>query len=386
MDTDAPTPEQLAEARDRAAKLGLTVRGRKNFVLDDGKDREQCGDFISLMFRIEWREAIATGQPTYTLSPCGSHGLMFMNDKEGTAFKIFRQEDGDVTIDGAQYKKGDGLKTDLETGEAITFDVLEDGTHKETRRFPKEDDDEDENAEPSAQVLTLVRRIKALIEKGDRATEKAEQFYKSAGIHIKEIKEQSEDWETIIREQCGLGRSRAYELMAIADGRTTLEKVRASTNDRKKVHRAKSDPASVPERTDVIADIADGVMGDACLMRMIAEEATKQRVTQSREISADERRAQNAALDAEAEPTPPEPELIAEGESERRQESEVADPAEIEDDVLYTIARINEHAELFHKVFKASSFDREAKTRINTAIDTMIQKWRSTQAALGAAS
>src|SRR6516165_827288 len=77
-----------------------------------------------------------------------------------------------------------------------------------------------------APVMALTRRIKALIDKGDRAAEKAEQFYKAAGIHIKEIKQtQSERWEIIVREQCGLGRSRAYELMAIADGKTTLEKV-----------------------------------------------------------------------------------------------------------------------------------------------------------------
>src|SRR5262249_42373504 len=101
---------------------------------------------------------------------------------------------------------------------------------------------------PTPAVLTLVRRIKALIEKADRAADKAEQLYKAAGIHIKEIKEQCEDWETIVREQCGLGRSRAYELMAIADGKMTLEKVRAETNERKKVHRAKSE--SVPERTE----------------------------------------------------------------------------------------------------------------------------------------
>ena len=99
-----------------------------------------------------------------------------------------------------------------------------------------------------AQVLTLTRRINALVEKGDRAAEKAEQFYKAAGIHIKEIKQrQPEHWETIVRDKCGLGRSRAYELMAIADGKTTLEKVRADTNERKKAHRAK--PESVPERT-----------------------------------------------------------------------------------------------------------------------------------------
>jgi hypothetical protein len=104
----------------------------------------------------------------------------------------------------------------------------------------------------SAQVLTLTRRINALVEKGDRAAEKAEQFYKAAGIHIKEIKQrQSENWETIVRDKCGLGRSRAYELMAIADGKTTLENVRADTNERKKVHRAK--PESVPERTGAAA-------------------------------------------------------------------------------------------------------------------------------------
>jgi hypothetical protein len=37
-------------------------------------------------------------------------------------------------------------------------------------------------------VTALVRRVRALIEKGDRAADKAEQFYKAAGIHIKEIK------------------------------------------------------------------------------------------------------------------------------------------------------------------------------------------------------
>jgi hypothetical protein len=131
----------------------------------------------------------------------------------------------------------------------------------------------------SAQVLTLVRRVKALIEKGDRAAEKAEQFYKSAGIHIKEIKEQSEDWETIVREQCGLGRSRVYELIAIADGKTTVEKVRADANERKRVHRAKSDPASVPERTE--------------------PESINQRVTASPETSIEDRRTENARLDEE---------------------------------------------------------------------------------------
>jgi hypothetical protein len=215
-------------------------------------------------------------------------------------------------------------------------------------------------------VMALARRVKALVEKGDRAADKAEQFYKAAGIHIKEIKEQCPlNWEGIVQHRCGIGRSRAYELMAIADGRTTLEKVRASTNDRKKVHRAKS--KSVPERTEQEAEVltvADGTMGDACLMRYLETERT----TGSAEVGIEQRRAEYAALDAESDVT------------------EIADPATIEDNLLYSIQRMNEHARVFKKFFRASTFDREARERISTAIDRMIQKWRSTQSALQATS
>jgi hypothetical protein len=48
---------------------------------------------------------------------------------------------------------------------------------------------------------------------------------------------------------------------------------------------------------------------------------------------------------------------------------EVAPPEVIEENLLYTIARMNEHARVFRKLFKASSFDREQKARISEAID-----------------
>jgi hypothetical protein len=168
-----------------------------------------------------------------------------------------------------------------------------------------------------AQVLTLTRRIKALVEKGDRAAEKADQFYKSAGIHIKEIKQrQSEHWETIVREKCGLGRSRAYELMAIADGKTTLEKVRASSNERKKVHRAK--PESVPERTQPVKKRADEERDrKTCVelnqkvldaererVQWLADHpAAEQRPTGSAEVSIEQHRERMGRLDAPAEET-----------------------------------------------------------------------------------
>ena len=76
-------------------------------------------------------------------------------------------------------------------------------------------------------------------------------------------------------------------------------------------------------------------------------------------------------------PTPDE--VCSESDNE---DSEVADPATVEDNALYTLARMNEHAKAFKKIFRLSSFDRETEKRISTAIDRMISKWRSAQATL----
>ena len=95
--------------------------------------------------------------------------------------------------------------------------------------------------------------------------------------------------------------------------------------------------------------------------------------TASAEVSTEQRRAANARLDDEE----------TNENSEPGENTEVASPAVIEENVLYSLQRVNEHARLFKKLFKASTFDREAKERINTAIDRTIQKLRSTQAALG---
>jgi hypothetical protein len=87
----------------------------------------------------------------------------------------------------------------------------------------------------------LARRARALIEKADNAAEKAEQFYKSAGLTIKEIKDKfPKQWEAIVRDEIHIGRSRAYELMLIADGKATLATIRQRTNERQKALKAKS--------------------------------------------------------------------------------------------------------------------------------------------------
>jgi hypothetical protein len=91
---------------------------------------------------------------------------------------------------------------------------------------------------------TLAATIKASIAAGDKALDKAEQHYKSAGLYLVEARDRLPTerpgllFTGFIRNVCRMGTARAYELIAIAEGRTTLEEVRAKTNERVKKHRA----------------------------------------------------------------------------------------------------------------------------------------------------
>jgi hypothetical protein len=69
-------------------------------------------------------------------------------------------------------------------------------------------------------------------------------------------------------------------------------------------------------------------------------------------------------------------------ESDNDADNEMAPPEEIESHLLHTLGAFNENARMFNKLLKASAMDHEAVDRINTAIDRMIQKWRSIQSTL----
>jgi hypothetical protein len=88
---------------------------------------------------------------------------------------------------------------------------------------------------------SLIERIKAHIAKGDKAAEKAGQHYVAAGQYLNELKANHtgnwEEWEVLLKSKVGIGKSRASELMQIADGRKSVEQVRANTNQRKLDHR-----------------------------------------------------------------------------------------------------------------------------------------------------
>src|ERR1700730_1738617 len=72
------------------------------------------------------------------------------------------------------------------------------------------------------------RRINALANKLANAERKIEEYQRSIGQHIAAIKAvRPNDWEKIVKAKCKLGRSRAYELLAIADGTKTVKQTRA---------------------------------------------------------------------------------------------------------------------------------------------------------------
>src|SRR5436309_14592646 len=91
---------------------------------------------------------------------------------------------------------------------------------------------------------TLAGHIKAHVEKGDKATGKAEEHYKAAGIHLIEARKRVQEtpgmtWPAFLAGHCTLGRGRANELIRLAEGRTTLNEIRAGTRSRVAAHRAR---------------------------------------------------------------------------------------------------------------------------------------------------
>jgi hypothetical protein len=90
----------------------------------------------------------------------------------------------------------------------------------------------------------LVGAIKAHIAKADKAAEKAEQHYIAAGQHLKTLKANHAgswaDWETLLKDRVRISTGRASELMQIADGRQTVESVRAGKAESVRLLRARS--------------------------------------------------------------------------------------------------------------------------------------------------
>jgi hypothetical protein len=97
----------------------------------------------------------------------------------------------------------------------------------------------------------LVTKIDQAKDKVEHAAKKIEQFSISAGQHLKVLKADHDkargswaEWEAKCKEKVGISKSRASDLIAIADGRKTVNGVRKEAAQRKREHdkRKKASP------------------------------------------------------------------------------------------------------------------------------------------------
>jgi hypothetical protein len=88
-------------------------------------------------------------------------------------------------------------------------------------------------------INTLGAEIKARIDAGDKALAKAEDHYLAAGIQLVEARRRvSEDGGSFkaFLVQHGIGRSKAYDILAVTDGKKTFDGIRAKGAERAARH------------------------------------------------------------------------------------------------------------------------------------------------------
>lgn len=91
----------------------------------------------------------------------------------------------------------------------------------------------------------------------EKAAGKAEEHYKSAGIYLKAAHKRvlytrGLTWPQWLAEHCPIGKSRAYEVIAIADGRKTVDEDRQRHTERHAREREEREAsrAAMSERSD----------------------------------------------------------------------------------------------------------------------------------------
>jgi hypothetical protein len=167
------------------------------------------------------------------------------------------------------------------------------------------------SANSNANQAQLIRTIKAHIAAGDKAAEKSEQHYVSAGQHIKTLKANHTgtwaEWMTLLKTEIGISKSRASELMMIADGRKTAESVAADRRKRQRDAKiAKNQNLSVDdgEIGATPYSFSDGKQGRAAIIapskRRQASERPTITIPAVSEASAEAMKAKFAALDGAA--------------------------------------------------------------------------------------
>ena len=103
----------------------------------------------------------------------------------------------------------------------------------------------------AAVVAGHTTAINALTPKLAKAEARALQYQVAIGQHIAAIKAaRPDDWLEIVRDQCHLGRTRAHDLLSIADGTKTVEEINAGAAERMRKMRKRNKAAAVRNVTD----------------------------------------------------------------------------------------------------------------------------------------
>jgi hypothetical protein len=146
-----------------------------------------------------------------------------------------------------------------------------------------------DQAASSRQDDLLLARLNSAVAAANEAEAEHLSRSKRVGLLLLEAKKLHpavKDFEAFLKRVDGLKLARAYDLMRLAGGRTTDEEIRKATRDRVKKHRTNKKtlprPAPAPTPEPKLS-------------------VTSAPVTESAEISIDERKAQHAALDQSAE-------------------------------------------------------------------------------------
>lgn len=107
------------------------------------------------------------------------------------------------------------------------------------------------------QLQDLAKNIATHLDKARKSEEKAQQHYTAAAEYLAEAQAACDEsgFKAFQKKFCpDIGRSRAYELLAVVRGKKTLGEVKNSTRERQRRHRAKkaeqksvtvTDPAAV---------------------------------------------------------------------------------------------------------------------------------------------
>ena len=170
--------------------------------------------------------------------------------------------------------------------------------HKAKKAEHSTDNAKAEDVALAAKISEAVKDADAAQAAQAEATATTVEKSKAVGLLLLEAKKlhpKVEDFEAFIKLVHGLRRSRAYDLLRLAGGRTTDEELRQDARDRKRKSRASKKPL-LPEPKPEPLKLS-------VTTPHVTEDGGPPRssVTQSAEISIEQRRAENADLDLSAE-------------------------------------------------------------------------------------